>query len=343
MRYRARWVYTTFIMTAVFICSSYKPPPVFAPEPILPEITLNIPSFKFIEPGFNNYNDPVITSDSASSTIQFSRAGNLILIRAKADTTEGFFILDTGAPYLILNMTYFRGYPGNSNPEGAQGGITGSVTSATPTRVKKLSMGGFHYHGVEADRINLGHIEDSKGVKILGLLGMQLFKRFEMIIDYENNLIHLHLIQKKEAKTYKSEMLRDPSTYNTFPIIIKDNKLLINAVIGGKTLSFVIDTGAESNIIDSRLPNKVFNNITINRRVLLAGNGQKKIEALYGDMSDFKIGDVAISTLPFLVTNLEDMCTAYNVSCLDGMLGFDFLSLHKIGFNFVTRKMYIWK
>jgi hypothetical protein len=25
------------------------------------------------------------------------------------------------------------------------------------------------------------------------------------------------------------------------------------------------------------------------------------------------------------------------------MLGFDFLSLHKIGFNFVTRKMYIWK
>ncbi|MGO8056209.1 hypothetical protein, partial [Rhizobium leguminosarum] len=71
--------------------------------------------------------------------------------------------------------------------------------------------------------------------------------------------------------------------------------------------------------------------------------GQKKVEALYGDMNDFKIGDLSISSLPFLVTNLEDMCTAYNISCLDGMLGFDFLSLHKIGFNFVTRKMYIWK
>jgi len=343
MRYRTRWVYTTFIMTAVFLCSSYKPLPVSKPEPILPEIILNIPSYKYIEPDFNNYSDPIITCDSASSTIQFSRGGNLILIRAKADTTEGYFILDTGAPYLILNMTYFRGYPGNANAEGTQGGITGSVSSATPTRVKKLSMGGFHYHGVEADRINLGHIEDSKGVKILGLLGMQLFKRFEMIIDYENSLIHLHLIQKKEARAYKSEMLRDATAYNTFPIQIKDNKLLLNAMIGGKTLSFVIDTGAESNIIDSRLPNKVFNNITINRRVVLAGNGQRKVEALYGDMSDFKIGDVSISKLPFLVTNLEEMCTAYNVSCLDGMLGFDFLSLHKIGFNFVTRKMYIWK
>jgi hypothetical protein len=36
------------------------------------------------------------------------------------------------------------------------------------------------------------------------------------------------------------------------------------------------------------------------------------------------------------------MCDSYN-NCLDGMLGFDFLSLHKIGFNFVNRKMYIWK
>jgi len=343
MLQKIRSVYIIFTLTAVFLFSSYKPLRVDTPYPSIPEISLNLPSYRYIEPAFNNYNDPVITCDSASSTIQFSRAGNLILIRARADTTEGYFILDTGAPYLILNMTYFRGYPGNPGPDGAQGGITGSVTSATPTRVKKLSMGGFHYHAIEADRINLGHIEDSKGVKILGLLGMQLFKRFEMIIDYENSLIHLHLIQKKEARVYKSEMLRDTSTYNTFPIIIKDNKLLINAFVGGKMLSFVIDTGAESNIIDSRLPNRVFTNITINRRVVLAGNGQKKIEALYGDMSDFKIGDVAISKLPFLVTNLEAMCTAYNVSCLDGMLGFDFLSLHKIGFNFVTRKMYIWK
>jgi hypothetical protein len=130
-------------MTAVLLCSSYKPLPFSSPDPILPELRLNIPSYKLIEPDFNNYSDPVITCDSASSTIQFSRAGNLILIRATADTTEGYFILDTGAPYLILNMTYFRGYPGNPHPEGAQGGITGSVSSGTPTHVKKIIDGWF--------------------------------------------------------------------------------------------------------------------------------------------------------------------------------------------------------
>ena len=75
---------------------------------------------------------------------------------------------------------------------------------------------------------------------------------------------------------------------------------------------------------------------------MLAGSGAQKVEALYGDMKNMKIGNLDIATLPVLVTNLEKMCFSYN-QCLDGMLGFDFLSMHKIGFNFVTRKMYIWK
>jgi len=46
--------------------------------------------------------------------------------------------------------------------------------------------------------------------------------------------------------------------------------------------------------------------------------------------------------MPFIITNLEKTCLA-DASCIDGILGFDFLSLHKIGFNFVKNKMYIWK
>ena len=49
--------------------------------------------------------DPVVTSDTPSCVIPFSRAGNLIVIRAKVDTAWGNFILDTGAPGLVLNMT----------------------------------------------------------------------------------------------------------------------------------------------------------------------------------------------------------------------------------------------
>lgn len=287
--------------------------------------------------------DPVVTTDSANCVIPFTRVGNLIVIQGKVDGVDGNFILDTGAPKLILNLTYFRNYVTTSSAEEEEaGGITGGASSVSPTMVTKFSFGPVHYERVEADRINLGHIENSKGIKILGLLGMQLFKKFEMILDYEKSLIHLHLITKKESSTYKNAMLADTSLYNEFPVDIMEGKLITYGQMAGKKLIFVIDTGAESNVLDSRLPNKIFENVAITRRILLTGSGDKKVEALYGDMKNMKMGKLDIASLPVLVTNLEKMCFSYN-KCLDGMLGFDFLSLHKIGFNFVKRKMYIWK
>lgn len=287
--------------------------------------------------------DPVVTTDSAGFILPFSRAGNLILIKAKADAVEGSFILDTGAPGLILNMTYFRDYPVTENYAGEEsGGITGSVAGYGHTMVKKLSFGAVNYFKVEADRINLGHIENSKGIKIFGLLGVQLFKQFEMIIDYENSEIHLHHITKKDAKNYQHQMLNDTSAYSVFAIDLLDNKILTYGKVGNKKLTFLVDTGAESNVIDSRLSENILDNVVITKRMVLNGAGNKKVDALYGDMSNLKIGDRDITSMPVLVTNLAKMCFAYD-RCLDGMLGFDFLSMHKIGFNFVKRKMYIWK
>ncbi|HLK30456.1 MAG TPA: aspartyl protease family protein, partial [Puia sp.] len=196
--------------------------------------------------------EPVVVSNPSSCVIPFVRAGNLILIKAKVDTTEGNFILDTGAPNLVLNMTYFRNYPSSNNSsDQEQGGVTGSVAAVNPTSIDSLSFGSVKYFKMEADRINLGHIENSKGVKILGLLGTKLFKQFELIIDYEKSLIYLHLIGKKESASYKSEFLKDTATYTAVPIDIVEDKIVAHAEMAGKKLRFVIDSGAESNVLDS--------------------------------------------------------------------------------------------
>lgn len=286
--------------------------------------------------------DPIITTDSSSCIIPFTRAGNLILIAARVDSVMGNFILDTGAPNLVLNITYFRDYPVTASSDQEQSGISGSASPRLQTEINQLTLGPVKYKKVEADLINLGHIENNKGVKILGLLGLQLFRQFEMIIDYEKSVILLHLISKKESKTYQHELLSDTSLYSTVPFDITDNKIITKLEIAGKKLRFIIDCGAETNLLDSRLPDKIFENVIIGRRVKLTGANDKKIEALYGDLNNMKIGNQDIGTLPVLITNLEKSCLSY-ISCTDGILGFDFLSLHKIGFNFVNRKMYIWK
>jgi hypothetical protein len=283
-----------------------------------------------------------IAVDSVSSIIPFTRVGNLIVVKAQADTTAGNFILDTGSPGLVLNLTYFRNYPTTLLTDGDHSGITGSSPYIIQTSVKSFSLGALSYYDQQADLTNLGSIENTKGIKILGLLGFELFRDCELIIDYEKDIIYLHRIARREAATYQSQMLDDVAAYNTTPIDITDNRIIIRSEMMGKNLRFVVDCAAENDILDSRLPDKIFNNVDIIRRVLLSGVGSKKVEAVYGNVKSIKIGEENISNLPFLITNLEYTCFAQG-GCVDGVLGFDFLSRHKIGFNFVKHKMYVWK
>ena len=281
-------------------------------------------------------------AESASFTVPFSRAGNLMLIKARADSIEGNFILDTGCPGLVLNLTYFRHYANSNEQELERSSMTGTIQAVNQATVLNFVLGPVRYFRLEADLVNLGHIENTKGAKILGLLGMSLLRNFEMIIDHEKSLIHFHRIGRKEANTWQHEMLRDTSAYYTVPFEIIDQRIIIRTDMGGKKIRLIIDTGAETNILDSRLPDKVFENVSITGRIMITGAGNNRVEALQGDLSGIRIGGQLISTLPVIVTNLEKTCFSYS-GCVDGILGFDFLSLQKFGFNFVTRKMYIWK
>lgn len=281
-------------------------------------------------------------NDSVSCVLPFSRVGNLVLIKAKADTTEGNFVLDTGAPYLVLNITYFRDYPATSSE--AQQTSVGGTSAATVSRttVGHLSLGKIDYYHMDADLANLAPIENSKGVKILGLLGMELFKQCEMIVDNEKGLIYLHRIGKKESGTYRHELLKDATAYHTLPIDITDNHMVVQTEMSGRKLRLAVDCAAESNILDSRLPDRIFDSVTITRRVKVLGSGNKPVDALYGDLRNLRIGDSEIGSMPVLIINLENTCFS-SLGCIDGVLGFDFLSMHQFGFNFVKRKMYIWK
>ena len=283
-----------------------------------------------------------IASDSLSCIIPFNKVGNLIVVQAQVDTTRGNFILDTGAPSLVLNITYFRDYPITTAHDEEQTSVAGRSAGTSKTSVGELTFGTMQLPRLDADLTNLGNIENAKGIKVLGLLGLDLFKQCEMIIDFEKNLIYLHRIGKKESSVYRHEMLADTSLYRTYPIEITNGRMATTTEVAGKKLKLVIDCAAEANIIDSRLPDKIFETIAITRRIKVTGPGDKKVDALYGNLASMKIGNQQINDLPVMILNLEYTCFSDDI-CVNGVLGFDFLSKHKIGFNFVKRKMYIWK
>lgn len=286
--------------------------------------------------------DPVVDADTVSCVIPFTRVGKLILVKGTVDTTEGNFVFDTGAPGLVLNVTYFRSYPLNEPNDDEHKGITNNADFYGQTTVKKFKLGTFNYYKTDADLVNLGHLESERGVKLLGLLGVGMFRQCEMIIDYEENKIHLHYISKKERNTYQHEMITNAQNLVSCPFELEDNRILVKPDLMGKELRFVIDYGAESNILDSRLPDKILDSLDVKGRVLLNGTGAKKLEALQGTINGFALGGMQSEPLPVIVTNLEYTCFG-NGQCINGVLGYDFLSRYKLCFNFVKRMLYIIK
>jgi len=261
--------------------------------------------------------DPL--GDFESITIPLKRAGRLYLIEARIDDQVGNLIFDTGASGLVLNKTYFRKYAAFEKSAG--GGITGVSDKIYRTVVKRIDISGMYYEDVAADLTDLGHIENRRGVKILGLFGLNMIGQFEVVFDAISSELHLYRTDKQGnrlssvASGFKFEMTQNMETNH--------NIMLIKGKIGDKVLSFCLDTGAESNVISSDVPKKVMSTIQISRRSGMGGAGAAAVEVLYGTMKEFEFGNHQFGIMQTVVTNLEAMSEAYGCS-IDGMLGYDF-------------------
>jgi hypothetical protein len=284
--------------------------------------------------------ESIISTDPNTCIIPFTLAGKLILVQGRADSMQGNFIFDTGSPDLVLNATYFREYRVTAAHDETESSITGEGRNTNRTIIGLFTFGTLNYPNKKVDLVNLGHIEDSRQVKILGLLGVELFKECEVMVDFKNRVIRLHRFSKKDRKQQSSTLIADQGKYSEFPFEIRESRILLKTKVATKELQFVVDFGAESNVIDSRLPQKVLDAVAVTGRVLLSGTGNKKIEAVTGNIASFSFADRPDMTLPVIITNLENTCFG-SLLCINGVLGHDFLSGYTFVFNFVKRKLYI--
>lgn len=275
----------------------------------------------------------IFPSNTDSVIIPLKKAGRLFLIDAKVEDQVGNLVFDTGASGLVLNNTYFRDHvrTGSVNT----GGITGAVGKVERIAVEKIEFGELTWEKLHADLVNLGHIENRRGVKILGLVGFSMMKNLEIVIDAQNSELRLYKLDKSGNRfSLTNSVLK---TDHTQKIEGNSNILFLKGSIAGKTLNFCFDTGAETNTISSEANKNILSTLTITRRMELKGAGSAKSEVLFGRMNDFTIGEKQITGMETIVTSLFAMSEAYNTR-IDGMLGYSFLEQGTVSINFVKKQ-----
>jgi predicted aspartyl protease len=291
-----------------------------------------LPSAESYEPEFKPKADSVV--------IPLKQVGRLFLIEATVDGEHGNLVFDTGANGLVINSTYFRSHVVSGKPSSY--GITGSVAVAGRITVEQVEFAGLVYKNLKADAANLGHIENQRGVKILGLVGFGMMRNLEIVFDAKNSELRLFRIDKNGDRINKHSPAFNAD--QTQEIETLANILLVKADICNKTLNFCFDTGAETNAISSFSNKKVICTLTITRRTVLKGAGAVNSEVLFGRMDDFSFGGKQIPGMETIITNLEALSQAYGTT-IDGMLGYSFMQKGVVCINFVKKQFGIsfWK
>lgn len=285
-----------------------------------------------------NLNFPLaVQTDPNTIIIPFKLVGRLIAVEAQADTVAGTFIIDTGAERLLLNRHHYRE---RQTEQFVSMGNTGAVEAVSNRWVDSLVWDNFLFKNVRANVLDLSHIERKKRIRLVGIIGQQVFEDFELLLDFQSQQIILTRLDKDGFRLDAEAIWETP--YDSMDFKLARHLIMIEASVQGRRLKFNLDSGAEVNLLDRRVHRRVLDDFEIIKRAKMVGVGQQEIEVLAGMLRNVSYGNQNDESMRTLITNLLQMGVNFGTR-IDGVIGYEFLSSRRTLINYKRKKLFFFR
>jgi hypothetical protein len=273
-----------------------------------------------------------------TARIPIKMVDQLIVVEASFLDQKGNFIIDTGAERLILNKVHFPKGHRLTKKKGQTTGVTRIIEQPYERQLREFIIHNFSLKNKKSDVIDLSHIEKSKKMRLLGIIGYNILKDYEIFIDLYLNQITLTQVDKNgeklDTKVY-AEQIADSVDFK-----LKKHTIVISGVINTEKVRFALDTGAEFNQLNTNSSKKVLERFRPMKQLSMVGAGNKKIKVLAGKLYNFMLNERnGVGPMYTIVTNLRKMNEAYGTS-VDGVLGYEFLKYKRTIINYKKEKLY---
>lgn len=267
--------------------------------------------------------------------IPFEMAGKLIAVDVLLNGKKRKFLLDSGAPRVIVNSKYLSIKGTSLRSISSSTGVSGNINGMDIEEVEQLDFVGIQLNNQKVITLNLSHLEEELEYEIYGLIGYELIKNYDILFDYGNQM--LTLVDPEHFEEYlKVELANSQLKIVSFKM--ERHIPTITAVIGRKELKLGIDSGAESNLINKGLFNTLEEEVAniIIEELVGAGDNPKTVKK--GQIKTIKIGDKDFKDSPTLFGDISHLNKSYNVS-LDGLIGYPILSKQKTFISFKRNEL----
>ena len=279
--------------------------------------------------------------NSNTTRIPFKLVDHLIVIEAELLNQKGNFIIDTGSETLILNKNHFKGKNSNLDALKQTSGVIGFIDNPLEKRLREFIIKDLVIQNMLSDVIDLSHIEISKKMHLLGIIGYDILKDYEVFIDMHLNQITLSKVNAKGEKLDNSVYLE--KLIDSVDFKLKKHTIVIEVSIDGQTLIFGLDTAAEYNQLNKKINKQTLKQFFPKRPMQLIGASGKKIEVLAGKLYRVKLTEsIYFGPMQTILTNLNHMNKAFGTK-LDGILGYEFFRQQRTIINYKKEKLYFVK
>jgi hypothetical protein len=268
-------------------------------------------------------------SSATYSTSQFELSAGMIIVSASINDQSGHFILDTGAPGIVLNARQPIGTEQNNAT-----GMDGNIKVGT-CDILEFEWGIIRQQNFQAYTLDISHLEKACGRQLMGLIGFDVLQHHEILFDFPNKTVKVFSAADPELRQSKNNATAIPfHRCGHIPVI--------KARVGGRALLLGLDSGAGVNVLDAELLEKMDTRLLFGlatEEVTGLGNQTTSVRAATLRSSSVKKRE--LPPMRFVFADLTVLREKFGVS-FDGLLGFPFFQNQAISVNYRENKMYIW-
>ncbi|NUO01695.1 MAG: aspartyl protease family protein [Saprospiraceae bacterium] len=270
-------------------------------------------------------------SDKAvvETLIPFEVSRGMIIVKAQLNGEPGSFIVDTGAPLMVVNKM-----PATAVRQEARS--FANTIAYAPETIDRFQWAELAFQNLDALALDISHLETSTQRSLSGMVGYNALSNYEVLFDYRENRMALYAPRHNVLHRTASPLLE-------IPFELQDHLPVVRLRAGEQTLVFGIDTGAGINLIDRRwfdeLPEGM---LDPGQAEDVRGLDQQMQTVPSGVISGLELNGWPLDAqMGYLFTDLQHLQTDTGLK-IDGLLGFPFFKSLVFSINYPKRKLYIW-
>lgn len=274
--------------------------------------------------------------DGPVAELSIQTRGKMILVPGEVNGVEGYFLLDTGAPELILNQRYFANLKSRKKKVLQD---VGRKLNCKQAKVSQFIMGNVYRDNFEAIITDLQPTEEALGDRILGLLGYDVLRQFEIRIDYYAGFITFCALDNFGQPTSRWQK-KKPDHHLEF-FMEGHLPAIKGRLLGNKNLVLGLDSGASVNLLDQSYKGYLRKNCLKERTIDFQCINSKVEEAPFFVMSQLEVENAY--EIQFWRTSIGDFAHfRENNIFIQGILGANFFQLGQIAINYRNKTIEIW-